>query len=303
VRIFADRDLNDPPLAAMRAAIARYVAADARGETVSPPRHVVEIGDGSLVFTIGGGHGIAGFRVYQTFAKPGNPADTQIVAAWDQASAELKAIALGNRLGALRTGCVGGVAVDTMAPRGAKTLAVIGAGRQAEAQLIGIAGTRAFRAVRIWARHGEAAGGLVARVAPRYPDAAVEAAPSAQDALRDAEVVILATAATTPPVEAEWVSAFAHVTTLGPSARDGHELPLALARQAVVIATDSPQQIVEMGDRHMLAGTQDGGRIEHLGALIGAFDPDASRGLTLFLSIGLAGTEVAALAAIEENAR
>jgi hypothetical protein len=64
-----------------------------------------------------------------------------------------------------------------------------------------------------------------------------------------------------------------------------------------LIATDSPQQIAAMGDTHMLAGHEAHRRIRHLGALASGFDADANRGLTLFLSIGLAGTEVACLAA------
>ncbi|MEX1179819.1 MAG: ornithine cyclodeaminase family protein [Cucumibacter sp.] len=299
--ILTDRDLADPPIPRIRDAIARTIAADARGEAVAPPRHIVDFGTGGLIFTIGGAAGIAGFRAYQSFAKPGNPADIQIVAAWDQRSAELIAVAIGNRLGALRTGCIGGVAVGTLSSHKAKILAVIGTGRQAEAQLIGVPGTRAFTEIRLWGRHLEAARALAGRV-QRFASAPITMVESAEAAVRGADVVILATTATQPFIEPEWISPLAHVTTLGPQRKDGHELPLALAGRAAVIATDSPRQLAAMGDAHMLAGTEVGARVGHLGELIGAFDPDKDRGITLFLSIGLAGTEVAALAAIAENA-
>ena len=52
-----------------------------------------------------------------------------------------------------------------------------------------------------------------------------------------------------------------------------------------------------MGDTHMLWEQPAYNRISHLGDMIDSFDPDADRGLTLFLSAGLAGTEVACLAA------
>lgn len=301
MRIFTDQDLEDPPLGEMRQAIAATITADARAEAVAPPRHVVDFGTGGLVFTIGGPSDLAGFRVYQTFAKPGNPADTQIVAVWSRQSAELLGVAIGNRLGALRTGCIGGVAVHTMASRHAVSLAVVGTGRQAEAQLLGVSGTRRFEDIRIWGRNRDAAADLAARAA-RWFTATPRAVPTAREAVGDADVVILATSATAAVIEADWVASHAHVTTLGPKSRDGHELPFALAEKATLIATDSPQQIARMGAAHMLAGTPEAARTRHLGDLIGTFDPDFDRGLTLFLSTGLAGTEAAALAAIAEKA-
>jgi ornithine cyclodeaminase len=300
MRILTDEDLADPPIALMRQAVADYIVADARGKATSPPRHVVDFGEGELIFTIGGAGDLAGFRVYQTFAKPGNPADTQLVAAWGRESAELVALVVGNRLGALRTGCIGGVAVDTMASRNAKSLAIVGVGRQAEAQLIGIADTRQFEAVRIWGRRPQAAQDLASRVQRHY-QAPIVVADSAEQAVRDADVVVLATSAAVPVVDPDWIAPAAHVTTLGPKSKAAHELPPALADRVATIATDSPQQIAELGSDHILADTEAGRRVQHLGDLIGAFDPDRDRGLTLFLSIGLAGTEVAALSAVAEH--
>lgn len=300
MRIVTDAEFADPPIALMRDAIADYLVADAGGKATSPPRHTVGFGAGNLVFTIGGAGNLAGFRVSQTFAKPGYPADTQLVAVWARDSAELVALAIGSRLGALRTGCIGGVAVDAMASRDATSLAIIGAGRQAEAQLAGIAGTRPFAAIRMWSRHPQAVRDLVDRV-QRFFKAPVTIAGNAEEAVRGADVVVLATSSTEPVVEPDWIAPTAHVTTLGPKSKSAHELPPALAERAATIATDSPQQIAAMGTDHLLSGTRAGARVRHLGDLIGKFDPDRDRGLTLFLSIGLAGTEVAALGAIAEH--
>lgn len=302
MRIFTDDDFADPPIALMRKAIADYIVADAAGKATSPPRHVVDFGEGELIFTIGGAADLAGFRVYQTFAKPGNPADTQLVAAWSRQSAELVALAVGSRLGALRTGCIGGVAVDTLASRTARSLAVVGVGRQAEAQLIGIAGTRQFETVRIWGRRPEAARELASRV-QRHFQTPIAVADSTEHAVRGADVVVLATSAAVPVVDPDWIAPAAHVTTLGPKSKAAHELPPALADRAATIATDSPQQVAQLGPDHLLAGTGAADRVRHLGDLIGTFEPDRDRGLTLFLSIGLAGTEVAALAAVAEQSK
>ena len=114
MRILNDADIDRLPLAPLIAAVRAHIVADAKGQAVAPPRHIVGFGNGNLIFTIGGDRRLAGFRAYQTFAKPGHPADDQVIAAWDRDTGEMLGLALGNRLGALRTGCVGAVAVDIL---------------------------------------------------------------------------------------------------------------------------------------------------------------------------------------------
>ncbi|MDR3471461.1 MAG: ornithine cyclodeaminase family protein [Devosia sp.] len=296
MRILDEHEIDALPLRPLIEAVRHHIAADAAARAVAPPRHVVHFGDGDLVFTIGGDESVAGFRAYQTFAKPGHPADDQVIAVWERATGELLGLAVGNRLGALRTGCIGAVAIDTMASRSAKVLAVLGTGRQAETQLLGATAVRAFDEIRIFGRREEALRSFVDRLSPRIGRPLV-ALNDPRAAVSDADVVILATTSTVPIIDPAWLSPKAHVTTIGPKSKAEHEFPLELGLRARHIATDSPQQIASMGGDHLLAGTGAYDRIAHLGNLIGRFDPDADRGLTLFLSTGLAGTEVACLRA------
>ena len=295
MRILNDDEIDSLPLAPMISAVRAHIVADATGETVAPPRHVVEFDAGALLFTIGGDRRLAGFRVYQTFAKPGHPSDDQIVAAWDQRSGEMIGLALGNRLGALRTGVIGAVAAGALAPVNARTLCVVGTGRQAETQVLAVSLARPFDEIRIAGRRPEVAAALAAKLAGRVVAPLVPFDDS-RAALEGADVVVLATTSERPPIDPAWIAPHAYVATLGPKSKQSHELPLELARRARIIATDSPQQIARMGDTHMLHGTPDYDRIQHLG-LFAARKTAASEGPALFLSIGLAGTEVACLAA------
>lgn len=296
MRILTDADIDRVPLAPLIAAVRAQIVADAEGGAVAPPRHISPFGDGGLVFTIGGNAELAGFRAYQTFQKPGHDADDQVIAAWDRTNGEMLGLAVGNRLGALRTGCIGASAADILAPSRAEILAVIGVGRQAETQLLAVASVRPFATIRVCGRRHKSVEDFALRMAGML-GRPVQPLTDIRAAVEDADVVVLATTATAPVVEAGWIKPTAHVTTIGPSTKAAHELPLDLASRARVIVTDSPRQIAAMGDTHMLAGGPDNARIEHLGTLATGFDPDADRGLTLFLSIGLAGTEVACLAA------
>jgi ornithine cyclodeaminase len=293
MRILKDSDFDELDLKPLIAAVRAQIIAAAKGEAVAPARHIVPFAKGNLSFTIGGDQTLAGFRAYQTFGgRHGGPDEYQIVAAWEQESGQMIGLALGNRLGALRTGAIGAAAAQMLAPKDAKVLTVIGVGRQAETQLLAYAALQRWDEIRICGRRPEAVVEFCGRIANQIGQR-VQAYTEFQPALVGADVVVLATTAKEPVIRAEWLERHAYVATLGPSQRDGHELPLEIAARAKTIATDSPQQIKSMGDKHMLVGHEAYDRIRPLGAL--ADQP--VEGPALFLSTGLAGTEVACLAA------
>ena len=295
MRVLSDRDIDRVPFSIILEAVRAHILADFLGGTISPPRHVVEFGDGGMVFTVGGTPAFAGFRAYETFHAPALEKEDQLIAVWDRVTRRLSGIAVGERLGALRTGALGGVAIDRMAAADARRLAVIGTGLQAETQLIAAVSVRAFSEIAVFSRGRENAVAFAARMSAAL-GVSMSAADSAEKAVGDADVVILATNSSTPVLEPGWLTPGAHVNTLGPKKKSAHELPLEIAARAALIASDSPQQIAAMGAEHMLHGHTAAGRIMHLG------DPKILEqrrpGHTLFLSAGLAGSEVAALAAV-----
>lgn len=282
--------LADMP--ALVGAMIEALKTKARGRLVAPPRHGVEFADGSLVFTVGGTDAIAGFRAYQTF-ESGVEDDQQIVCVWDSATARLKGVVLGNRLGALRTGALGGAAIELLARRDAKTCGVIGSGRQAETQLLAAAAVRPLKEVRVFSRD-QANRARFAADAESVLGLPVRPVDRAQDAAAGADILICATNSADPVIEAGWVAPGTHVTTVGPKAKDRHELPPDLAGRAEIIATDSPAQIEAQGGGHFLAGSGVSGRLHDLADIAAAEKPVRSSkdDITLYLSAGLAGTEV-----------
>jgi alanine dehydrogenase len=292
MRILNDHDIDRVPFSIILEAVRAHVLADFRGETVAPPRHSVEFGDGGIVFTVGGNAEIAGFRAYETFAEPSLESGDQLVAVWNRSTRRLSGIAIGERLGALRTGALGGVAIDRMAPEQVRKLAVIGAGVQAQTQIIAACTVRSYAEIAVYSRAEERREAFAVRMKTLLKTD-VHASGSAEQAVYDADVVILATSSCIPVIEFGWLKPGVHLNTVGPKTKAAHELPLEVAQFAARIATDSPQQIVALGDEHMLTGTDAADRIQHLG------DPASHQSgngtSSLFLSAGLAGTEVAAL--------
>lgn len=292
--VLDDAQIDKVPLHLILDAVRDHLIADARGDAVAPPRHYSSFPAGSIVFTVGGNARLAGFRTYETFVSGDRAGEDEITAVWDQRTCRLKGICIGRRLGAIRTGALGGVAVDVMASREARICAVVGSGLQAETQVMAITSVRKLSEVRVFSRSAVHRAAFADRVGTRT-GVSIRPVETALQCIEGAEIVVLATDSSAPVIDADWIMPTAHVSTVGPKFKGDHELPLDLALRATVIASDSPQQVAAKGEQHMLHGTPALDRVQHLGRLAVVLQRQVPAALTLYLSAGLAGSEVAVL--------
>lgn len=140
----------------------------------------------------------------------------------------------------VRTAAAGAVAAKHLARPDARTAAVLGAGEQARLQLEALLLVRRISQARIWARDparaAEAAAGLAQRLG--IP---VEAAASAEAACAGADIVVTATPATVPILQADWLQPGQHVTAMGSDSEHKTEIDPALFARAVYVADSLPQ--------------------------------------------------------------
>ena len=290
----ADLEARLPMRAAIRV-IEAVLREKADGALLAPPRFSVPGGPNSLVFTVGGTSGarkLLGFRAYDTFGGE-SPDHIQLVAVYDGANGALRGIVLGNRLGPLRTGAIGGVAIERLARKDARRMAVLGTATQARTQLEAAACVRPLETVRAFSpnrEHREA----FAREMSRVAGVPVEAAGSAQEAVDGADIVVCATTSGSPVLDADWLKPGAHVTTMGGAFRGASEIDPRVVERSAVIATDSRAQLESYAEPSLVVGTPHAARLVELSDLVAgrargrAKDED----LTVFVSVGLAGTEV-----------
>ncbi|MFQ5945473.1 MAG: ornithine cyclodeaminase family protein [Anaerolineae bacterium] len=294
-RILTDKEVEGR--VAMADLIAQIEAAmleKAEGALIAPPRFRVDVERGGLVFTVGADtkdRQVIGFRVYDSFRNASQDKQ-QLVAVFDSETGAFKGAVLGNRLGPLRTGAIGGVAVKHLSRPDSRVLALIGSGSQARTQLEAAVEVRDFEKFRVYSRTPAHRRAFAAEMGERL---GIEIKPvtSSEKAVRGADVVIAATTATRPVLEAEWLKEGAHVSTLGPKAKGSHEIPMELAERAALIATDSLAQVDAYPKPFFLTNTHRPRMVELSDILAervpGRTDEDQ---LTLFCSVGLAGTEV-----------
>jgi ornithine cyclodeaminase len=262
-------------VAAMRDALVAFH----RGQLVSPPR-----ADALLTFTAGRlvGH----WYGYRSYAHHLN--DRQVVTLHAEPDGRLIALATGPSLGAHRTGALGGAAVDAMARADATTLGIIGAGNQAWTQVWAAAAVRPLREVTVFSRSAQRRADFAARVTAELGVSGRAVADPAT-AVRDRDIAIVATSSRTPVVEAGWISPGTAVTTLGPKQVGACEFGPDLIAAADVIVTDSPPQLAAFNPPAVI-GVQ---LARSLGAVIAGDLPGrtAPEQITLYASVGLAGTE------------
>jgi len=271
--------------------MAEAVDAHHRGELVAPPRAHADFGDGRVVFTAGRLRGSwFGYRSYDTL--PADPG-AQVVVVHDETSGQVRAVAIGNELGPRRVGAIGAVAADALALPDAGVVAIIGTGTQAYTQVWALAAVRDLREVRVYSRDPAHRASFAERIAPLVAGTRAPA-PDARAACEGAEIVILATSSPTPVVDAAWITPGAYVTTLGPKQQGRAEFGLDLAEAASVVVTDSLDQIGAYDPPNVLIGTHHEHRLVSLGAVRAgevAAPTSKAEGISLFFSVGLAGTE------------
>jgi alanine dehydrogenase len=216
-------------------ALERAIAAFARGEVSSSPRvHVGEGGErsGRALRVLPSG---TACRIYtmNKEAGPGAPAPCELIVLFDEAMA-LRAIVEDYSLHSLRTGAPSAVAVRHLAPEHVRTIAVIGSGRQARGQLAAVASVRPPERVLVYSPDA-------GRCEAFAEEMGATAVAGVEEAVREAEIVLVATNTATPVLERRWLAPGALVVSIA---------PCELAPSVVLDA-----RLVPFSTEELLAGT------------------------------------------------
>jgi ornithine cyclodeaminase/alanine dehydrogenase-like protein (mu-crystallin family) len=274
--------------------MAAALAALARGEVHNPLRSVVRPPDepsllGLMPAHRGGDERLWGLKTVAIF--PGNSArglDSHqgFVALFDGETGETRAILNAGAITAIRTAAVSAVATRLLARGDATVLAILGTGIQGRSHLEAMQAVRDFERVVVWSR------------TPGRIDG-VEDATSAEEALRDADVVVTATSAAEPVARRAWFKDGVHINAVGSSIPTTRELDTDTMRDAALFVDRRESTINEAGD---FLFPQREGAIgpEHIRAEIGELLIGAGEGrrsdteITVFKSLGLAAEDLAA---------
>lgn len=220
-----------------------------------------------------------------------------VLALFDTDTGQLRALMRAAFLGAMRTAGTTGLATSLLAPEEAASLAILGAGRQARFQVQGVAAVRDLRTVHVWNRGADGAARLAAELAEDLPDVAVHIHDSIRAACQDAAIVVTATRAAEPFVQADDLPEVVLIHAMGAILPANAELTPDVVASASRLVVDSPsnartsRELADAFDRPP-PGVE---RVELLGDLVAArgAPPVAGRTIVKAMGTGLADLAVA----------
>lgn len=226
---------------------------------------------------------------------------------FDSNTGEYLAIVQADKLGQIRTGAASGVATKYLARADATTVALLGAGWQAEAQLEAICAVRAIQTVRVYSRDETRRKTFAEKMRARL-NVTIDAVESAERAARDAEIIATITSASAPILKGEWLNAGAHVNAAGSNWAHRREVDSETLKRADAIFVDSIEDAqIEAGDLIIPISEAHLGwhQVQELSALVAG----RARGrthddqITFFKSNGIALEDVAVGSFVYERAR
>ncbi len=240
----------------------------------------------------------------QVLADRGEPSSSGMIAVFDAETCRPMAILQDNHLiSDYRTAAAGALIANTLARENATSAAIIGAGVQARLQAQAVCHARAIEMLHVWGRNHERCVVLKKHLQRDLPNVTIKIAETAEAAVRMSDIVIVATTAKAPIIEADWLSPGQHLTSVGSDDSMKCEVsPAALAR-ADLIVVDEKSSARNYGNIHRGLSEQQLGReseLVEIGAIlnrkhVGRTSP---ADLTIASLVGLGVQDLAAVNAL-----
>lgn len=270
---------------AAKGALAEGFKALSAGRVQAPPRPRVDVpGYGfslaMLAWAPGQRIALKTVNVFDGNHAQGLPSHMAMINLFDAVTGTPVAVMDGALVTGVRTAAAAMLSVDALARPDSRIASVIGAGVQATEHVRMLAEMPGITEIRVYARRHDGAR-VIAAGSPK-----AHAVTDVRAAVADADIVCLTTSSATPVIEAEWLKAGAHVTSVG-FAPPGSEVPPALVENALVCVeamsafSPAPVGCVE------LAGRDPSGAVEIGALLAGTCKGRTEAGqITLYKSMG-----------------
>ena len=288
-------------IAAMEAALARFSA----GDVQQPVRTALLVGPekswwglmpayvdepramGAKVVTVVAANARRGLHTHQA-----------VILLLDPDTGALMALMDGRYITEARTGAVSAVSARYLARADASTLAIIGTGVQARSHLEAFRDVRALRDVRVWSPARASRERFVDEMQPRA-GVPLRATETAEQAVRGADLVVLATSSPSPVVDVSWIAPGCHIVSVGAARPDQREMDPALTAAGRLFVDSRAGALSESGDLVMGMAERRFGKDRVAGELgelvLGRVEGRQSADqITIFKSLGMAIEDVLA---------
>ncbi len=213
----------------------------------------------------------------------------------------------GMSLTAIRTGAASGLATRVLAREDARSVAIIGSGVQARTQLEAVCAVRQIGRATVYSRtHANALRFASEMAGAGDVPNAIEVCDSAGAAVKEADIVCVATSSSTPVLAKDEVPEGVHINAVGSFTPEMLELDPQLVADSRVVVDQREAALAEAGEviAAMDAGLISESDLVELGDIIAgkAAGRSGAGDITLFKSVGLAVQDMCAAKAALERA-
>lgn len=303
------------PMAACIDVMAAALSSLGRGDAALPLRTIMAVPKTQNFFAAMPGYveldgdGVFGAKLVTVF--PGNhgtafDSHQGAVLLFDSQYGGVAAMLDGTAITSTRTAAVSGVATRALAREDASTLAILGAGVQANTHLRAMCAVRPITRVRVWSRTFENAQKL-AEVARRDFGVDAVATRTGPEAVQDADIICATTSSNDPVLYGDWVAPGAHINAIGVSQPTAREVDGALVKKSRLYADRKESALKEPGD--ILIPLREGlitpdHIIGEIGDVLVGKAPGRQNAsdITLFKSLGLAIEDLASAKYVYDEA-
>ncbi len=212
----------------------------ASGEVVVHPRRRFELPGGGFFHYMAAADFSAGYVAVKQYTYVHGKIRF-LVLLYEMRTGDLVALIEADYMGQLRTGAASGVATKYLARQNSHVVAIIGTGGQARTQLEAIVGVRKLESARVYGRDAAKRETYAKEMTERlgFP---VQAATSAAEAVRGADILCTATTSANPVVSGADLAPGVHMNAIGANHAHKRELDDEAVASADVIVVDSIEQ-------------------------------------------------------------
>ena len=265
------------------------------GKVTQPVRSVIKVDPpggflGLMPALTPNGLGLKAVTFYPSNTERGIPTHMATIFLVDPETGAPLAIMDGRLITEMRTAAVSAAATKLLTGPDAKVLAILGSGVQAHSHFEALQLVRHFEEIRVWSPTKEHAEQFAKEIGAT--------ATSAEEAVRNADVIVTATNSKTPVLKGSWLKLGCHVNAVGACRPDWRELDDE-AMSNVVFVDSREAAMKESGDV-ILSGAN---IYAELGEVLSGKVPARANETTIFKSLGMAVEDISAALLVYRSAK
>jgi ornithine cyclodeaminase/alanine dehydrogenase-like protein (mu-crystallin family) len=235
------------------------------------------------------GLGLKAVTFYPSNAERGIPTHMATIFLVDPLTGTPLAIMDGRLITEMRTAAASAAATKLLASPDAKILAILGSGVQARSHVEALRLVRQFEEIRVWSPTIEHA--------KRFAQEIGATAMSAEEAARDADVIVTVTSSKTPVLKGDWLKPGCHVNAIGACRPDWREMDDEAMTNVVFV--DSREGAMKESGDVILSSAKIHAEI---GEALAGKVPSRANETTIFKSLGMAVEDITAAMLVYRSA-